>query len=374
MARKRNNGEGSVTRLPSGSWRCQIMDGYYENGKRKTKSFTAANKAEALEKMREYLGNKPMPGAEIDFCQYAEKWYKQYENQVEQSTYSNYRYTLNILKDAFDGKKLGDIKTSDINIFMNSLESKLYSASTISKCRSMLIQIMDIAEADDLIQKNYARKAFNVSKRLKTVQHHNKKDAFTLYEVQNIFKYLPENDKFAYSIKLLFITGIRVQELLALTNEDLAEDGSYIVVNKEVKMVNGKPVLGSTKSYKSNRVIPVSENYRYIPLWLKNNCGKAFILCAPYRESLLYSTSTFRRKFKRFLSKIPEVRVLTPHSCRHTYVSMLQKQGVPMETIARLTGHTDIKTTDNYLHISDESLYKSVEKLNNLLDLNSGQN
>ena len=54
----------------------------------------------------------------------------------------------------------------------------------------------------------------------------------------------------------------------------------------------------------------------------------------------------------------------TPHCCRHTYVTMLQASGVPMETIAALTGHADIKTTEGYLHQSAPALARAVEVLN----------
>ena len=70
-----------------------------------------------------------------------------------------------------------------------------------------------------------------------------------------------------------------------------------------------------------------------------------------------------RRKYYKLLARYPDVRPLSPHCCRHTYVTLLQSQGVPMETIARLTGHTDIKTTDHYLHISDDSLADAVAAL-----------
>lgn len=43
---------------------------------------------------------------------------------------------------------------------------------------------------------------------------------------------------------------------------------------------------------------------------------------------------------------------------------MLQASGVPMETIAALAGHADIKTTEGYLHQSAEILAKAVEVLN----------
>lgn len=48
-------------------------------------------------------------------------------------------------------------------------------------------------------------------------------------------------------------------------------------------------------------------------------------------------------------------------------MTLLQSQGVPMETIARLTGHTDIKTTDHYLHISDDSLAGAVAALESII-------
>ena len=79
---------------------------------------------------------------------------------------------------------------------------------------------------------------------------------------------------------------------------------------------------------------------------------------------MLYSVGTFRNRFYKEIEKIPDVRKLSPHCCRHTYVTMLQAEGVPMETIAALTGHSDIKTTAGYLHQSADTLAKAVEVLN----------
>ena len=43
---KRGNGDGSISRLPNGKWRGQVMDGYKPNGKRNIVSFTAPTKGE----------------------------------------------------------------------------------------------------------------------------------------------------------------------------------------------------------------------------------------------------------------------------------------------------------------------------------------
>ena len=55
--------------------------------------------------------------------------------------------------------------------------------------------------------------------------------------------------------------------------------------------------------------------------------------------------SYFRDKFKVTLTAIEGVRVLTPHSCRHTYVSQLQALGVDLSTIQSLVGHVDTDMT-----------------------------
>ena len=68
-------------------------------------------------------------------------------------------------------------------------------------------------------------------------------------------------------------------------------------------------------------------------------------------------------RFHTALKNVGQVRKLSPHCCRRTYVTMLQANGVPMETIAALTGHSDIKTTEGYLHQSADTLAKAAEVL-----------
>ena len=58
--------------------------------------------------------------------------------------------------------------------------------------------------------------------------------------------------------------------------------------------------------------------------------------------------------------------VISPHCCRHTYVSQLQAQGVPMETIQSLTGHADVDMTEHYLHVQKEVKEDAAQKLNSL--------
>ena len=61
----------------------------------------------------------------------------------------------------------------------------------------------------------------------------------------------------------------------------------------------------------------------------------------------------FRDQFKKTLQAIPEVPLLTPHSCRHTYVSQMQALGVDFSTIQSIVGHADVSMTQHYLHVQE---------------------
>ena len=58
---------------------------------------------------------------------------------------------------------------------------------------------------------------------------------------------------------------------------------------------------------------------------------------------------------------VEDVRVLTPHSCRHTFISQMQALGVSMETIQSIAGHADMDMTRHYLHV-EESVRKDAAR------------
>jgi len=63
--------------------------------------------------------------------------------------------------------------------------------------------------------------------------------------------------------------------------------------------------------------------------------------------------SYFAHQFKAAVESVEGVRVLTPHCCRHTFVSMMQLLGVDLETIQNIAGHAEIDMTRHYLHVQE---------------------
>ena len=64
------------------------------------------------------------------------------------------------------------------------------------------------------------------------------------------------------------------------------------------------------------------------------------------------------------MKAIPGVRVLTPHACRHTYVTQMQALGVDLPTIQSIVGHADIDMTEHYLHVQQNVRLAAVSKFN----------
>lgn len=362
--KKRSHGEGTFHKLPSGNWRGQIMVGYTPEGKRKIKSYTAPTKTEVQQKIRSYMENRSSESEKnrhITFSEWADTWYADHRTQVEKSTYWNYSFTLKKLKDYFLDRPLAEIKQLDINRFIDTLLDSGFSKSTIGKCKAMLVQIFAAAEDNDLIKKNPALRAKAV--KVDKSQLHSEKNAYTQSQIETLMEFLP-NDLMGNSILLLIGTGMRVQELLALTKDDISSEGSVINVNKAVKMAYREPILGTTKSKKSVRQIPVPKEYQKYALYLRAHSGKTFIWTSS-RESGLYTIEEFRNRYKSTMKKIPGIPYYPPHCCRHTYITMLQAHLVPMDLISELAGHEEVSTTLGYTHVSLDTLKGVIDTLDN---------
>lgn len=358
MAGKRSNGEGTMRLRSDGRWELTVMIGYKPDGKRNYKSFYGKKQKDVKEQVRQYKEDAAA-GLKLDpkltFSSWADTWFEGHKSSVSPTTQESYSYTLKTLKTAFGSKKLMDIKPVDVESFLKDLRADGKADSSLAKCRGMLYQIMNKAESNDLIRKNPVRFA----EKMKSEKATKRKDAFTSDEVTLLMEKLP-SDRMGNSIRIMLATGMRTQELLALEQEHIEADGSCIHIRQAVNMVKGTPHIGDPKSRDSIRDIPVPENVRWCASKLRET-QNTFIWEVGVKDKPCNPTY-FRKKFKEYVSLIPGVRVLTPHSCRHTFVSQMQALGIGMETIQSIVGHADTDMTQHYLHVQESVRLSAAEK------------
>ena len=73
------------------------------------------------------------------------------------------------------------------------------------------------------------------------------------------------------------------------------------------------------------------------------------------------------QKMNAYLKEIADLcginKNLTYHMARHTYATLLLSKGVPMETVSKLLGHTNIKTTQIYARITNKKIEQDVMRV-----------
>ena len=357
MSKRRSNGEGNVTKRKDGRWECSIMIGFQKDGRRKRKSFYGKTKQEALQKMRDYHRDMEN-GLQLDpnllFAEWADTWFESHKENISAVTRESYSYMLGTLKEVLGKRKLIDIKALDIENILLDFRREGKSDSYVAKARGMLFQIMKKAEANELIRRNPVASA----EKMKANKPMEAKEAFTAEEVKSLMLSLP-HDKIGDSIRLMLGTGIRMQELLALEPYLIEPDGSAIHIRQAVKTVAGKVEVGPPKSRDSVRDVPVPEGLRSMVVELRSTEDK-YIFQSPSKEQP-FDPKHYRDKFKQYVSAIDGVRELTPHSCRHTYVSQMQALGVDLATIQSMVGHADLDMTQHYLHVQAPVKQKAIQ-------------
>ena len=363
---KRLNGEGALRQRPNGSWELTIMDGFKEDGRRRYKSFYGRSQREVKDKLIAYQNGESEDREGFDFADdytfgdWANIWFDSHQDGISPTTREGYRYTLRILNRFFENKKIRTIKAFDVEIMLKTLQREGRSPSGLAQCRGMMYQIMNKAEANDLITKNPVRFA----EKMRHTGPVQKKEAFTAEEMTCLMRELPFT-KIGISMRLMLGTGMRTQEILALEPRHISEDGSVIQIRQAINMVKGTVMVGPPKSRDSYRDIPVPVNLQKYAITLRE-AGEQFVWESPKNPGQPVNPSYFRDQFKKTLEGIQGVRVLTPHCCRHTYVSQMQALGVDLATIQSIVGHADIDMTKHYLHVQRDVQERAIQRFSEM--------
>lgn len=358
MKKRRANGEGTLRKRKDGRWESTQMIGWHSDGRRKYKSFYGKTQDEVRKKVqgwRQACCSGIVASKDYLFSEWSEMWFDLHKENIAKSTQEGYRYTLRVLNGYFGPKKLKDIKVYDIEIFLREMKRWGRADSTVAQLKGMMFQIMQKAAANDLIHKNPVAFAEKLRRRMPQ----KRKDVFSAEQVQILMDELPYN-RTGHSIRLLLGTGMRTQELLALEPRHISEDGSKIIVEQAVYLVKGTVRVGVPKSKDSNRVIPVPPSLHFCAKFLRETHRK--FIWEEKKEGCPCNPTFFRDQFRAALEAIPEMPLLTPHCCRHTYVSQMQALGVDVSTIQSIVGHAEIDMTEYYLHVQDAVKIEAASK------------
>ncbi len=153
------------------------------------------------------------------------------------------------------------------------------------------------------------------------------------------------------ALELLYATGMRISELLALPGAALAGDAALL-------LVRGK---GGRE-----RLVPLSDAARdaaaALHPALRSDGERGAWLFPGERAGRPLTRQVFARLLKRvaLAAGLDPARV-SPHVLRHSFASHMLARGADLRSLQLLLGHADIATTQIYTHVLAERLQRLVE-------------
>jgi len=168
-------------------------------------------------------------------------------------------------------------------------------------------------------------------------------------------KYMRLRD--AAILELLYSTGMRINELVNLTEDNIDFISGTVVVSGKGK----KQRLCPLGKY-AEKAIQYSIDSRDNILFLINKkvTRKSPLFVNKQGEAL--SARSIERMMKKYLIECGLNSELTPHSLRHSFATHLLDKGAELRAVQELLGHESLSTTQIYTHISIERLKEVYDK------------
>ena len=260
------------------------------------------------------------------FKQYAEKWLKLNSTGKSEATLKEYHYIVKkYLINYFGNYPINKIKRSDIQIMQNDLLMSNH-IELAHKCIRFMRTICNEAIADDLLIKN---PCINI-KEPKLI--HKEKEILTKEQDKLLLK---STHKYAPFFRILRYTGMRREEITALTLDDININKKTISINKAVSFATNQPKIKETKN-KKDRVIPILD---IIYDDFKNSIDKAkekksIYLFTKQTENKMLTQEAIRCMTNSFCKDIGFK--FTPHQLRHSYCTMLYYSGIKIKEAQNL--------------------------------------
>ncbi|MBU1243030.1 site-specific integrase [Myxococcota bacterium] len=204
----------------------------------------------------------------------------------------------------------------------------------------------------------------------------NKTDFINATELDRICAHtLP---RWAAAFQLLFHTGLRGGELMALEWGDLdfGHMRETMTVRRTVYPIKGAFAVSSPKSGK-HRTVPlnVSAVRALTEIATITHPGRGVYVAAgaPLSERLVFPADSGGYMNKSLLARALSeacrkagVRHISPHTLRHSFGSNLVQAGVDLYIVCTLMGHSSVAMTQRYAHLSADGLRSSARKLDTL--------
>ncbi|SCI04360.1 Integrase [uncultured Ruminococcus sp.] len=336
----------------------QTWDG--ERKQKKKRGFRTRREAVEFEDkfLKTIAGDVNMP-----FEAFAKVYMEDMSHRLRQSTVESKRFMIDLKLIPFFGKKpLNEIKATDVRRWQNEMMSKGYSPTYLKTLNNQLTAIFNYAVKYYSLSENPCHKAGSMGKKKAEEMQF-----WTFEEYSKFEQAVRHKIRTHTAFELLYYTGMRIGELLALTPSDVVLKACTISISKTYQRLGGKDVVTPPKTPKSKRVISIPE---FLRDELKDYLSSIYGLKDTDRifpvtkYALTHDMENYSKK-----AGIKKIRL---HDLRHSHASLLIEKGFSPLLIADRLGHENVETTLNtYSHLYPTKESELISCLQGLKSMNN---
>ena len=330
------------------------------NGERKQtqkRGFKTKREAQAWE--REQL-NKTSADLDMTFKSFVDLYTADMKTRLKENTWATKDHIIRTkLLPYFGRLKMCNITAQQIITWQNEMlnhkdeKGQPYSPVYLKTVHNQLSAIFNHAVRFYDLHSNPAAKAGNMG-----TEERREMLFWTKEEYQKFAEEMMDKPVSYYAFQMLYWTGIREGELLALTPADFDFERGTVKISKTYQRLKGQDVITSPKTKKSNRTIQMPD-----------------FLCQEMQEffKMQYGLKKKDRIFtvtKSYLhhemdrgAKAAAVKRIRIHDLRHSHISLLIEMGFSAVAIADRVGHESIEITYRYAHLFPSKQSEMAKKL-----------
>lgn len=336
------------------TWYCSFY--ISKNGKRAIKKKRGfSTKREALEYERKYLEQYNGLVDDMTFQTMWELYRKDMNGRLRENTMRTKENIVNLrILPYFANMKLTDIKATHIRAWQKEMMKQGYKETTLKTINNQLSAIFNYCVSYYDLSSNPVRKAGAMGK-----AKAGEMNFLTIDEFEQFIKGVSDNLRSVIAFKVLFWTGLRVGELLALTYKDIDFDNNTIHVTKSFQRIKRKDVITEPKTPRSVRDIIIPETLKKELLDYVNRLYGV----TENQRIFQFTKSRLEHELLRGIknSGVKKIRI---HDLRHSHATALIEMGVPILEVRDRLGHEKVETTLNtYGHLYPNKQLKIAEQL-----------
>ncbi|CYW63386.1 site-specific recombinase%2C phage integrase family [Streptococcus suis] len=245
------------------------------------------------------------------------------------------------------------------------------STNTINKIMILLKKIFDVGLRKDY----YTTNPVKLLKKLPV-----EKTKMQFWTVKEFQQFLTLFEQEEYNIKLLFtvlfFTGLRLGEALALTWKDIDFSSNTIHITKSVYFSKKICHVTTTKTNAGTRRIIINKKLsQELQSWQEHQkhllghfTSDSLTLQVFQSNPLTITKNAVEKQYKKILERDDTLKKIRIHDFRHSHASLLINQGEDYLVVKERLGHASITTTiDTYSHLYPSKQKDLADKLDDLL-------